>query len=195
MTNKKISLIVISVATAFYLPIYVFVFCTIGDIINALAKEDLTLLQPQITYHEFPVNIRYSVDGKEVVIQDVLVCEFIEVVDKDWIERLSTGIKFERRWKAELKSHRSQGNINRIELLRNDELMIDFSFGSANYYMGDIDVGTYYPSFRVFEIQDNEETLQKFTDSPRELKIYGIDVKECILPRPIKNSFGQDKDK
>ena len=55
--------------------------------------------------------------------------------------------------------------------------------------MGDIDINTTYPSFRVFKIQNNEEILQKFIFLPEELKAYGIEVVECVLPEPIKNSF------
>lgn len=187
MTKKKSLLIVVSVVATICLLICILFVMQFSAIINILTKEDENPLQPEITYGEFPIKIEYLVNGEEIIIQDVLVCEFIEIVNINWIEKVSTGRSFERRWKSEFKNHEKQENI--IELFKDDELLIDFSLGSANYYMGDIDINTTYPRFRVFKIQNNEEIFQKFISSPEELKEYGIEVVECVLPEPIKNSF------
>ena len=114
MTKKRTLLIVFSVVAIICLLICFLFVMRFPKIINILMKEDENQLQPQITYREFPVKIEYLVNGEEIVIQDVLVCEFIEVVNIHWIEKVNTGRTFERRWKSELKNQRKQENIIEI---------------------------------------------------------------------------------
>ncbi len=92
---------------------------------------------PEITYGEFPCVLTYEVDGEVKTIKDTIICEF------DGIETVH-GTEKRRKWKTYLKS----GNESMVLLdvsSRNEKdifgctpLEFFFSYGDAEYYMGDI---------------------------------------------------------
>ncbi len=121
--------------------------------------------KPEITYYEFPVEITYKSEDKTITISDTYICEFI----CSWPCR--------GEWEGYVKS----GGPDKFVLIENDDIIIDYSLGSPEYYMGDDP--KYFPSFRVFK-KDNVEFV-----TIEELEVYGISIVEYNLPEPIKNTF------
>lgn len=184
MAKKKTLFIVVSIVAAVFWLSFILVIVYFPSIMNVLTAGEENLPQPEITCSEFPIRLEYVVNGKTNVIEDVLVCKLERTEKTTWLEKVNTGVSFKRIWNRELKYHKEG-----IVLFCDDALTIDFSLGSADYYMGDININTTYPCFRVFKNQENEQVLQKFLFSAEELKNYGIEVVDSILPEPIMNSF------
>lgn len=92
--------------------------------------------KPEITYGEFPCRITYELNGEKKVIEDVIICEF------DGFDNLGSGGKY-RKWKSYLKS--GNENMTLLDLRPLNEknefghtmLEFFFSYGNAEYYMGD----------------------------------------------------------
>ena len=141
-------------------------------------------LEPEITYCEFPVRIEYVVGNETIVIDDVLICEYKGIQQKNLLEKINIGDSIQRIWTCKMEKHNDS-----IVLYSDNGITIDFSFGSADYYMGDVGINTTYPSFRVFEKQSSGITNLTFLFSPEELQQYGIEIVRCELPEPIENSF------
>ncbi len=148
-----------------------------------LSTNEAHIPEPEITYGEFPVRIEYTVDGKAIAIEDVFVCKYEGVQKSSWLEEFNTGISFQRLWSGSLENHDDS-----IVLYSNDEIYIDFVVGSADYYMGDIDLWTTYPCFRAIENSQEISYCKTFL-APADLLDYGIEIIDCVLPEPIKNSF------
>ena len=96
--------------------------------------------KPEITYGEFPCVLTYEVDGEIKVIEDVVVCEF------DGFEAASEAGKY-RKWKTYLKSGKDDMTLLDLRALNEENefghtmLEFFFSYGNAEYYMGDFDDG------------------------------------------------------
>ncbi len=108
------------------------------------------------------------------------MCEFEKYERKSWLERINTdNQQYRRIWRSELKNHQDD-----IVLFIDDKIIIDVSLGSADYYMGDINTNTTYPSFRVFEKKLDDKKLVKFIHDTEELKEYGIEICHCLFDSP-----------
>jgi len=86
-------------------------------------------LIPQITYGEFPIIIKYEINGEIKTIEDIVICEYEGIVS------LGTAGKY-RKWSSRLLSGKTC-----IILLRVDDpelsYEVSFSCGFPDYYMGD----------------------------------------------------------
>ena len=189
MTKRKqkiLTLVLIgAIAYALMIILFVLLFPTIMDTFFYTPEEPA---KPEVTYSEFPIQIEYMAFGERIVIDDTLICEFKGVERKTWLEMINTGVSAVRLWDSRLEKAQ-EDHIDHIILLSDDQITIDYSLGSADYYMGDISIRTTYPSFRVFETQPSGEVTCTHIFSAEELKTYGIEVIDCLLAEPIKNSF------
>ena len=107
---------------------------------------------PTITYGEFPFRLTYEVDGEIKVVEDTVICEF------DGFKVVGESGKY-RQWKERLKSGnveitlldiRESGEINEIGQTM---LELYFFYGTAAYYMGDMD-NPYARDAQTFEWVD-----------------------------------------
>lgn len=131
MTLKKIFIVTSIVIVALLLYVVVMFIAAFGGF-NFL----LHIPKPEITYGEFPCVLTYEVDGEIKVIEDVIVCEF------DGFEVASEAGKY-RKWKTYLKSGNQDMTLLNLRPLNEKNefghtmLEFFFSYGNAEYYMGD----------------------------------------------------------
>ena len=148
--------------------------------------------EPEIKYAEFPIKIEYTLNGESKIAENVLICEFKEIVHTSWLERVNTGVSSYSVWDSRFEDNQ---NVAPIILFDNNDITIDYSFGSAGYYMNDnASREIYYPSFRVFEPHSSGERVCTSFKTVEELENYildkyEIDIIDCVLPTPIENSF------
>ncbi|NQX66672.1 hypothetical protein HQN90_11090 [Paenibacillus alba] len=85
--------------------------------------------RPEITHGEFPFRLEYELNGQRKVIEDTIICDF------DGFGADEGRGKY-RNWKVRLVS----GSENVTLLKVDDKKEIEFSHGSAEYYMGDSEI-------------------------------------------------------
>lgn len=145
--------------------------------------------KPEITYGEFPISVKYEVNGEIKVIEDIVICEFDGFVSEG-----SNGKH--RKWKARLKS----GN-ERIVLLRveNEDLTFEVSesYGQPDYYMGDLR----YESNEAYEKKMSDDRYLGYTQWENGVQTghsitkeevwddYRLKVIDVQYSPPIQNSF------
>ena len=190
MTTKiKITiLIIITVITLLSTILVIIKFPAIMDAITSDTQE----IKPEIKYAEFPIKIEYTLNGEHKIAENLLICEFKEIVYTSWLERVNTGVSSYSVWDSRFEDNQ---NVAPIILFDNNDITIDYSFGSAGYYMNDnASREIYYPSFRVFEPHPSGERVCTSFKTVEELENYildkyEIDIIDCVLPTPIENSF------
>ncbi|TPG69643.1 hypothetical protein EEL31_14850 [Brevibacillus laterosporus] len=140
--------------------------------------------RPEVAYGEFPFRLEYEINGQRMVIQDTLICEY------DGIGADEGRGKY-RKWKERLAS----GNEEIILLKVNDTKEIDFFPGSAEYYMGDLDIGENDSSFpNAFYVEkDDGFTTSGSVVADQLLKEYNIKLISWDYTQPIKNNFSTTK--
>jgi hypothetical protein len=136
--------------------------------------------RPEITYGEFPFRLEYEINGQRKVVKDTLICEY------DGIGADEGRGKY-RKWKQRLAS----GNERIILLKVDDTKKIEFVPGSAEYYMGDSDIGKNDSSFpnAIIITQDGRFTTESGIRADQLLKEYNIKLVGWDASQPIKNSF------
>jgi hypothetical protein len=162
-------------------------------IMDAIAS-DTQKIEPKIKYAEFPIKIEYTLNGEHKIAENLLICEFKEIVHTSWLERVNTGVSSYSVWDSKFEDNQ---NVAPIILFDNNDITIDYSFGSAGYYMNDnASREIYYPGFRVFEPHPSGERVCTSFKTVEELENYilnkyevEIDIINCVLPAPIANSF------
>ena len=192
MTTKiKITiLIIITVITLLSTILVIIKFPAIMDAITSDTQE----IKPEIKYAEFPIKIEYTLNGEHKIAENLLICEFKEIVYTSWLERVNTGVSSYSVWDSRFEDNQ---DVTPIILFNNNDITIDYSFGSAGYYMNDnASREIYYPGFRVFEPHPSGERVCTSFKTVDELENYilnkyeiEINIINCVLPAPIENSF------
>ena len=161
-----------------------FLFVSSGGVFSLMPNPPT----PEITYGEFPINITYEINGEIKKIEDIIICEYDGVDDRG-----SAG-KY-RKWKSNLKS----GN-EYLTLLKGNDGNVTFeiriSYGSPDYYMGDLR----YNSQEAYEkmlfnkdlnyIQwENGVQTGKILTEDEVLEKYKLKIVDVQYSPPIQNSF------
>ncbi len=193
MTTKIKITILISIAVIITLLSTILVVIKFPDIMDAIAS-DTQKIEPEIKYAEFPIKIEYMLNGEHKIAKNRLICEFKEIVHTSWLERVNTGVSSYSVWDSRFEDNQ---DVAPIILFDNNDITIDYSFGSAGYYMNDnASREIYYPGFRVFEPHPSGERVCTSFKTVEELENYilnkyeiEINIINCVLPAPIENSF------
>ena len=136
--------------------------------------------KPNIRYGEFPVTLAYEINGQRKEIKDTLICEY------DGIGADEGRGKF-RKWKERLAS----GNDIIILLKVNENKLIEFYPGSAEYYMGDGDIeknDSLFPN-AVHEEKEGSVISSGIIFEEELLQEYNIKLISWQPSQPIKNDF------
>ena len=135
--NNKGYIIIIGIGILIGVLCFIFVFFSAFGGLNFL----IPVPRPTVTYGEFPFRLEYEVNGNTKVIEDIIICEF------DGFEVWGESGKY-RKWKTYLKSGTDKSCSGRITLLNmrnlnekddfgNTILEFFFSYGNAEYLMGE----------------------------------------------------------
>ena len=144
--------------------------------------------KPEIIYGEFPISVTYELNGETKVIEDTIICEF------DGFESHGTAGKY-RKWKSRLKS----GN-EYITLIKGNDGNVTFeirlSYGSPNYYMGDLRYNsreTYKKMLFNKELNytqwENDVQTGKILTEDETLEKYKLKIIDVQYSLPIQNGF------
>ena len=131
MTLKKIVIGTLIAISALILYVVIMFIAAFGGF-NFL----LNVPEPEIKYGEFPCALAYEVDGEIKTIEDIIVCEF------DGFKVVGEAGKY-RKWKTYLKSGNEDMTLLDLRPLNEKNefghtmLEFFFSYGNAEYYMGD----------------------------------------------------------
>lgn len=82
--------------------------------------------KPKVLHGEFPVHLKYEINGQMVTVDDTVICDYDGV-------GMNEGVGKYNKWKERLTS---SGNEEITLLKINKNNRIYFDVGSANYYMG-----------------------------------------------------------
>lgn len=135
--------------------------------------------QPAITYAEFPFEIVYELDGKEITLKDTFICMY------DGIGADEGRGKF-RKWKGYLKSTHEED----VVLLRDGNKKIVCTIGSPEYYMGDSEYITPETNKPVLtSVEPRGEGTSSSVLSATMKEHYKIKLLSWHLPEPIVNTF------
>ena len=137
--------------------------------------------KPKIRYGEFPFTLVYELNGKEIVIEDVLICKY------DGVGYVGDFVFAHNKWKQSFKS----GN-RWVVLLEIDETTVIHypTRDSASYYMGE--GGGREISFSVDAAIADPNTHDVYTDrvcAEELLSEYGIRILSWEIALPITNTF------
>ena len=143
--------------------------------------------RPEITYGEFPFQLVYESGGKEIQVEDTLICEF------DGFAANAARGKY-RKWKSYLKS----GN-ERITLFKSDDIEIFFTPGIndgsiAAVYMGDTEIyhndinSTFPDAYHTKDFDDKGENAYIISADEMWDK-YKIRLISWNPSHPIENHF------
>lgn len=171
-------------------------FCNIGVVILVFIVILLLIVvlnvvffpnppMPAVTYHEFPFQLVYELNGETKRIDDTVICEY------DGIEYLGEAGKF-RKWKAHLKS----GN-ERVTLLKvGNSLEFYFYYGDPENYMGDPQSGRYGKDLSYdlsyipfIEKENGVQTADSGMPADEVWKKYKLRIIDWKYTNPIENSF------
>jgi hypothetical protein len=136
---------------------------------------------PTTKYGEFPFRLEYEIDGKRMVIQDTLICEYDGVGADE-------GRGKYRKWKQRLAS--GEDRLTLLKLDENKEII--FPPGDAQYYMGDRDdtsmEQTLFPNALLLK-KEGRITIEELISADQLLDEYNIKLISWNSSEPIKNSF------
>lgn len=137
--------------------------------------------QPSITYGEFPFRLEYELNGKRMVIEDTLICEYDGIGSDE-------GRGKYRKWSQRLAS----GNESVTLLKVDNSTEIYYPPGSSDYYMGDLaEYETFnhiFPNAALIETE-GEVTHSGIISADDLLKKYNIKLISWDYTQPIVNSF------
>ncbi|REK66644.1 MAG: hypothetical protein C6P35_08245 [Cohnella sp.] len=136
---------------------------------------------PAITYGEFPFRLEYEINGRRMVINDTLICEYDGVgVDE--------GQGKYRKWKQRLASGKERVTLLKVD----DTTEIYYNPGSPRYYMGDLGESVYFkhnfPDASIIK-KDGRFTTDSVIRADLLQKEYNIRLIRWDYTQPIKNSF------
>ena len=144
---------------------------------------------PEITYAEFPFKIELEHNGEQIIFVDTVICEYAGV------RYIKGAGKKVREWRNRLKSEEKFTDKKKVETILKLELKnhlgnymsIDYCYGSADYYMGDIGENREF-SPRT-EIMIYPDFRREFKSDNELLDYYGIKIISIEETPPIKNTF------
>lgn len=150
---------------------------------------------PSIKHGEFPFYLKYEMHGKIYEIRDTVICDFAGYdfsvgKTRSWEERLKSG---RDRISIILKENEASvlkpGRINKVSELY-------FSYGEAQYYMGDPNANDAIyakPDFCYVETYDETPKITSIDATnltKKQLQRYfGIKVIKWTFSKPIDNDF------
>lgn len=85
--------------------------------------------KPSVTYEEFPFHLEYMLDDELVVVDDVIICEYTGI-------EMNEGIGKYRTWEKYIEGTGEDDHF----ITEVDGYKLYFNLGSANEYMGDIEI-------------------------------------------------------
>lgn len=143
--------------------------------------------QPSITYGEFPFRLEYELNGKRMIIEDTLICEYDGIGANE-------GVGKYRKWKQRLASGNANGDFVILEEISKFE-KIGFYPGSAEYYMNDSkwhrENNSSFPNAWILE--EGNVTGDSFLEEDELLEKYHIKLISWEPSPPIENSFIDNK--
>lgn len=138
--------------------------------------------KPVVTYGEFPFRLEYEVNGRRIIDEDILICEF------DGFATNTAKGKY-RKWKERLASGREK--IILYENSEND--YIYYSPGYANYYMDDMDeyvtFNHYFPNACYYKVDGTGLAIDGIISAKKLEEDYKIVLISWMPSEPIINSF------
>ena len=149
--------------------------------------------EPSITYGEFAIKIEYKLNGKDMILEDVIICEY------DGKETIGVAGTY-RKWKTRLKSGRER--LTLLDL--RDQKIVDewgdevleffFYFGNGEYYMGDSEKSRQRgPNFdaKMVDYLKNVNGKEAYSAMSKEdvLEKYNLSIISCQISKPIKNTL------
>lgn len=136
--------------------------------------------EPEITYGEFPFELVYEIDGKQITVHDTYICEFDGFGANE-------GVGKYRSWKGYVKSSGEES----IVIAEDKERIIYCYVGEAEYYMNDEEgyYGVYPITPRIYG-GPKAGSLYYNSMSPDEiLERYNIKIISWKFSEPITNTF------
>ncbi len=141
---------------------------------------------PEITYAEFPFEIVCEIDGKDVTVKDVYVCEYDGIGANEGVGKYI-------KWKGYVKGTGEDS----VFIIKSGNKKIYCSIGPPEYYMDDTDchITSVYPVFCIVGPTENfiGSTENRLLDE-QELSELGIKLISYKLSDPIENSFGEEQE-
>ena len=135
--------------------------------------------EPTVTYGEFPFEITFKIDGKEVVFKDTYICEYKGL---EW--NISQG--YYMVWDGYIK----QTGENEIVVLTDGDKKIVCYVGKPEYYLNAPNYsGKQYliPELRL--VEPREQMNPSISELTVEMKeYYGIEIVDWKFSEPIENS-------
>lgn len=133
--KKIISICIFTIFISIIISGMLFLFVISGAVFSLMPTPP----KPEITYREFPFRLEYEINGENIVIEDVLICEF------DGFKSLGAAGKY-RKWNIYTKSS-GERMIKLLDVREkndytdwgNQVLELCFDPGNAEYYMGDVE--------------------------------------------------------
>lgn len=158
--------------------------------------------KPQITEESFPFTLVYEMNGKEIVIEDTMICKY---TGSDWYMNDNKKI---RTWGMELKSGKDSIVLWEGENAQKEKQRIIIGV-EPEYYMDDVNDGEEYEKMDQGDILFPGMTVEEYRNSYLLLQTVGSEGeieeegvrKEELLPKygikivswkcrePIKNNF------
>jgi len=145
--------------------------------------------RPSITHGEFPFHLVYEINGKQVTVDDTVVCDYDGI-------GMNEGIGKYRKW----KEHLANGNNNAasttvggsvvyygVLLLKINDTTVYYDVGTPDYYMGDIHSDVDYSPGVVRE--DGSFYSGGSVDDKELWDKYKIKIINWTHAPPIKNTF------
>lgn len=179
--NKHIKIFLIALLTAILTIVLILMSPLLGGYFLSNPES------PTITYHEFPICLEYTINGKYMKVEDVLICEF------DGFGFNEGNGKF-RKWKAHLRSGK-----NRITLFQNgtveiyyfpikeDSRLPGIFMGDTEYYSGG--TGETFPDAWYTTNYENP-TVNDYIISADDMKeTYHLQLIRWESSQPIENIF------
>ena len=135
---------------------------------------------PEITYHEFPFTLVYGINGKKIVVEDTIKCEF---------KGFASGSNGKwRMWEASLASNEGISKDSGVSIQAYGLDNVFFSLGDAHYYMGEPGYTTM--NLYAYRIETFGGLKTRYELSSDELlKQYGIILVTWNPSPAIENSF------
>lgn len=157
--------------------------------------------KPQITQESFPFTLVYELNGKEIVIEDTMICKYTgsdwymqdDVKSRTWSMELKTGGDSIVLWEGENAQKEKQKIIAGVE---------------PEYYMDDVNDEEEYEkvdqedilfpgmaeeeyrnSYLLLQTIDSEGGIEEEAVGKESLPLYGIKILSWECREPIKNNF------
>ena len=147
--------------------------------------------QPEFVYGEFPFSLTYELNGEIIEINDVIICEYNGVVLRDDRGKM-------RQWNEKLKSGNEKiilldlSDSSETDELGREILEVYFSYGRAEYYMGETQTSSNPPTTDsiAYLYITSEGTIGGSGYRPEEAyEKFGIRLISWECAPPIENSF------